>query len=43
MRRFLEIIRRLSELQEEVKPKMDKAFLSFALARSRSSLDEMES
>jgi len=42
MRQFLENIRRLSELQEEVSVKFKKIFLSFALARSRSSLADLE-
>lgn len=42
MRRFIENVRRLSELQEEVSAKFKKIFLSFALARSRSSLADLE-
>jgi V/A-type H+-transporting ATPase subunit D len=42
MRRFLELMRRLFELQERVSSKLEKAFLSFALARSRSSRKELE-
>ncbi len=42
MRRFLEIIRRLRDLQEDVNRKLDKAFLSFALVRCRNSLEELE-
>lgn len=42
MRRFLELIRRLSELQEGVSAKLNKAFLSFALARCRNSSEELE-
>jgi V/A-type H+-transporting ATPase subunit D len=42
MRRFLEIMRRLYDLQQKISGKMDKVFLSFALARTRSSLEEMD-
>ena len=42
MRRFLEIIRQLSDLQEGVEKKLDKVFLSFALARTRDSLEKLE-
>lgn len=42
MRRFLEIMRRLYELQSGVGEKMDKIFLSFALARGRNSYQEMD-
>lgn len=42
MRRFLEDIRRLSELQEEASAEFKKIFLSFVLARSRNSLAELE-
>jgi len=42
MRQFLENIRRLSELQRRVSQMLNKAFLSFALARSGSSLAELE-
>jgi V/A-type H+-transporting ATPase subunit D len=42
MRRFLENIRRLSELQAGVSEKLNKAFLSFALARTRNSFAELE-
>ena len=42
MRRFLEIIRQLSDLQEGVGKKLDKVFLSFALARTRDSLEKLE-
>lgn len=42
MRRFLEIMRRLDELQSGVGEKMDKIFLSFALARGRNSYQEMD-
>ncbi len=38
MRQFLENIRRLSELQHRASQKLDKAFLSFVLARSGGSL-----
>lgn len=42
MRRFLEIMRRLRDLQEDVYRKLDKAFLSFAFVRCRNSLEELE-
>ncbi len=42
MRQFLENIRRLSELQHRVRQKLEKAFLSFALARSGGSLTELK-
>jgi len=41
MRQFLEIMRQLNGIQERLAGKMDKAFLSFALTRSRNSLDEL--
>ena len=42
MRRFLEILRQLYALQEEVESKFRKIFLSFALARARNSQKELE-
>ena len=42
MRRFLEIMRQLYALQEEVDSKFKKIFLSFALARTRNSQKELE-
>ena len=42
MRQFLENIRRLSELQQGVGEELNKAFLSFALARTRSSLADLD-
>ncbi len=42
MRRFLQLMRRLFELQEGISPKLKKAFLSFALVRARSSQRELE-
>jgi V/A-type H+-transporting ATPase subunit D len=42
MRRFLEIMRQLYALQEEVDSKFKKIFLSFALARARNSQQELE-
>ncbi len=42
MRQFLETIRRLSEIQESVSSKLRKIFLSFALARTRHSLADLE-
>ena len=43
MRQFMEIMRRLHEIQDGLARKMDKMFLSFALVRCRSSLDELKS
>jgi V/A-type H+-transporting ATPase subunit D len=42
MRRFLEIMRQLSDLQGEVSKKLDKVFLAFALARTKDSLQKLE-
>lgn len=42
MRRFLEIMRQLSELQQTVGERLDKAFLSFALVRTRNSQEELD-
>ena len=42
MRRFIEIMRRLTELQEGVGEKLNKVFLSFALVRCRNSRKELE-
>lgn len=42
MRRFLENIRRLSELQAAVSEKLNKVFLSFGLARARNSIAELD-
>lgn len=42
MRQFLETIRRLSEIQERVSAELRKIFLSFALARARHSLADLE-
>jgi V/A-type H+-transporting ATPase subunit D len=42
MRRFLEIMHRLDDLQGDVSRKLDKVFLSFALVRCRNSLEELE-
>ena len=42
MRRFLQLMRRLFELQEGISPKLKKAFLSFAFVRARSSRRELE-
>jgi V/A-type H+-transporting ATPase subunit D len=41
MRRFLDIMRRLHDLQGDVGRKLDKVFLSFALVRCRNSLEEL--
>jgi V/A-type H+-transporting ATPase subunit D len=42
MRRFLQLMRRLFELQDGISAKMKKVFLSFALVRARSSRKELE-
>lgn len=42
MRRFLEIIGKLYDLQENVDRKLNKAFLSFALVRAQSSHEGLE-
>jgi V/A-type H+-transporting ATPase subunit D len=42
MRRFLHLMRRLYSIWEEVDTKMKKAFLSFALARTHNSHEELE-
>jgi V/A-type H+-transporting ATPase subunit D len=42
MRRFLETIRRLSALQEEVSAGLDRIFLAFALAGGRGPREELE-
>ena len=42
MRRFLQLMRRLFELQERIGPKLKKAFLSFAFVRARSSQKDLE-
>jgi V/A-type H+-transporting ATPase subunit D len=42
MRRFLETIRRLSALQEEVSAGLDRIFLAFAFAGGRGSREEIE-
>jgi V/A-type H+-transporting ATPase subunit D len=42
MRRFLETIRRLAALQEEVSAGLDRIFLAFALAGGRNSREELE-
>jgi len=43
MRRFLQLMRQLYDLQETVSLKLRKALLSFALARTRNSLQSLES
>jgi len=43
MRRFLEIMRQLSEKQEVVSKKLNKVFLAFALARTKDSFQQLES
>ncbi len=42
MRRFLDLMRRLYSIWEEVDTKMKKVFLSFALARTHNSHEELE-
>lgn len=42
MRRFLEMMRRLSDLQGEVGRKLDKVFLALALSRTKNSCHELE-
>lgn len=42
MRRFLELMRRLYDLQEEVSLKLNKVLHSFALARAQNSKKELE-
>jgi V/A-type H+-transporting ATPase subunit D len=42
MRRFLEIMRELSELQEGISTKLNKVFLSFALVRGRNSREDLD-
>lgn len=41
MRRFLEIMRQLYDLQEKIQAKLEKTFLSFALVRTRASKKEL--
>ncbi|MFQ5918346.1 MAG: V-type ATP synthase subunit D, partial [Candidatus Binatia bacterium] len=41
MRRFLEIMRELSSLQERIKESLEKVFLSFALARAGKAKKEL--
>lgn len=41
MRQFLEVMRQLTEIEDRVKPKLRKIFLSFALARTANSLDDL--
>jgi V/A-type H+-transporting ATPase subunit D len=42
MRRFLELMRRLTDLHRQIDEKWNKMFVSFVLARSRSSFGELE-
>ena len=42
MRRFLEIMRELSERQEGISVKLNKVFLSFALVRGRNSQEDLD-
>lgn len=41
MRRFLELIRELYDLQEKIQTKLEKIFLSFALVRARTAKKEL--
>lgn len=42
MRRFLQLMHRLFEIQEEISIKLEKAMVSFALVRTRSSQQQLE-
>lgn len=42
MRRFLDLIRKLDKLQEGIGEKLDKIFISFALARTKDSQEKIE-
>lgn len=42
MRRFLELMRKLSQLQEGIQEKLDKIFISFAMARIKDSREQIE-
>jgi len=42
MRRFLDVMRKYFDIQGGISKKLDKIFLSFALARARNSLDDLE-
>ena len=42
MRRFLELMRRLYDLQEKISPKLNKLLLSFAFVRAQNSKKELE-
>jgi len=42
MRRFLDLIRKLDKLQDGIREKLDKIFISFALARTKDSQEKME-
>jgi len=42
MRRFLQLMRRLFEIQEKISIKLEKAMVSFALVRTRSSRRQLE-
>jgi V/A-type H+-transporting ATPase subunit D len=42
MRRFLRLVRRLFDLEEEVSRKLEKVLVSFALVRARTSFRELE-
>ncbi len=42
MRRFLDLIRKLDKLQEGIGEKLDKIFISFAIARTKDSQEKLE-
>ncbi|MFC2161338.1 V-type ATP synthase subunit D [Acidobacteriota bacterium] len=42
MRRFLDLMRKYFDLQEGISKKLDKVFLSFAMARTRNSLGDLD-
>jgi len=42
MRRFLELMKKLSDLQEGIEEKLNKVFISFALSRTRDSREQLE-
>jgi len=42
MRRFLDLIRKLDKLQEGIGEKLDKVFISFAIARTKDSKEKIE-
>ncbi|MBD3412985.1 MAG: V-type ATP synthase subunit D [Candidatus Aminicenantes bacterium] len=42
MRRFLELMKKLHELQEGIQEKLDKIFISFAVARTKDSREQLD-